>query len=170
MRYIWIFRLVGLSVAAFIMSKAFTYPPGGEHYFAYNLMEENETNSVPKLIDYVVKHGVKKTKSVTDNLIEILRSDKVSPHTYADESTQDSWVENVVKKGIKATNAWDDDILGEPDRVKVIIKETNPTKFANVEDAIENGVKKTKFSRWVDNNQEDEVSDVIKKGTPGVVS
>lgn len=148
-----------------------TKTPGddGDLLSTMEWMEENKTNSVPKLIDYVVKHGVKKTKSVTDNLIEILRSDKVSPHTYADESTQDSWVENVVKKGIKATNAWDDDIFGEPDRVKVIIKETNPTKFANFEDAIENGIKNTYSDKipndydWSDEFESD-VEDAIQNG------
>ena len=43
-------------------------------------MEENETNSVPKLIDYVVKHGVKETKSVSNDLYNILRSDKITPY------------------------------------------------------------------------------------------
>lgn len=122
-----------------------TKTPGddGDLLSTMEWMEENETNSVPKLIDYVVKHGVKETKSVSNNFEDVMFSDKISPHTYADDFTQDHWVQTVVENGIKQTNTWDDDILGKPDRVEVVIKETNPTRFANVEDAIENGVKET---------------------------
>ena len=51
-----------------------------------------------------LKNGVKETKSVSDDLFELLRSDKITSHEYVDTLTQDYWVASVLERGIKETN------------------------------------------------------------------
>ena len=66
-----------------------------------------------------VKNGVKETKSVTDDLTELLRCDKITSHEYVDTLTQDYWTAFVIEKGIKETH---DDVYPHTARIDGVIK------------------------------------------------
>ena len=85
------------------------------------------SNRLPNPVGNVIENGIKQIKSVSDKIGDVLDSSK-GVHTYADEHTQNSWVNMVLENGIKGTYAWDDDILGEPDKLPKVINEGNKTE------------------------------------------
>ena len=85
------------------------------------------SNRLPNPVGNVIENGIKQIKSVSGIIGDVLDSSK-GVHTYADEYTQNSWVNTVLENGIKGTYAWDDDILGEPDKLPKVINEGNKTE------------------------------------------
>ena len=87
-------------------------------------MDENETNSVPKLIDYVVKYGVKQTRAMDEWV------------------NAESIVDKTMKDGVKSTKPGG--YLGSIEmKGKIVHQLESPKQNNEVEDVIQQGVKHT---------------------------
>ena len=87
-------------------------------------MDENETNSVPKLIDYVVKYGVKQTKAMDEWV------------------NAESIVDKTMKDGVKSTKPGG--YLGSIEmKGKIVHQLESPKQNNEVEDVIQHGVIET---------------------------
>ena len=146
-------------------------PGNGDLFSTFQWMNENKTESVPKMIDDVIQDGVKGTIQCNwadpNQINEVIKEGvkKIKPREDAVLKSEKRYINEIIQLGVKSSNPRQ--YVGEDIIDKVIDKGVNETYYdvyqhkGRIDGVIKNGVKKTKNAKG---NYIEEVEDVIENG------